>query len=86
MIPEKAQGKVNQAVVVAIGPGVKDKVCLHFLIDAFECLLALQEGKVNPPKVKVGEKVLVPEYGGTKLTIDEQVLYSVLHFAEKQCE
>ena len=29
MIPEKAQGKVNQAVVVAIGPGAKDKVCLR---------------------------------------------------------
>ena len=38
MIPEKAQGKVNQAVVVAIGPGAKDKVCLHFLIDTFESL------------------------------------------------
>ena len=26
MIPEKAQGKVNQAVVIAVGPGAKDKV------------------------------------------------------------
>lgn len=28
MIPEKAQGKVNEATVVAIGPGAKNKVCL----------------------------------------------------------
>lgn len=26
MIPEKAQGKVNEAVVVAVGPGARDKV------------------------------------------------------------
>lgn len=26
MIPEKAQGKVNQAVVVAVGPGAKNEV------------------------------------------------------------
>lgn len=26
MIPEKAQGKVKQAIVVAIGPGAKNKV------------------------------------------------------------
>ena len=26
MIPEKAQGKVNEATVVAIGPGARDRV------------------------------------------------------------
>lgn len=26
MIPEKAQGKVNEAVVIAVGPGARDKV------------------------------------------------------------
>lgn len=26
MIPEKAQGKVNEAMVVAVGPGARDKV------------------------------------------------------------
>lgn len=48
-------------------------------------LLALQEGQVNPPNVKVGEKVLVPEYGGTKLTLDEQVAIVQISF-EKQHE
>jgi len=27
MIPEKAQQKVNEAVVIAVGPGAKSKVC-----------------------------------------------------------
>lgn len=28
MLPEKAQGKVNEAVVIAVGPGAKNDVCL----------------------------------------------------------
>ena len=28
-----------------------------------------------PMAVAVGDKVLLPEYGGTKVTIDEQVCY-----------
>ena len=28
MIPEKAQGKVQQATVVAVGSGVKNEVCV----------------------------------------------------------
>lgn len=28
-IPEKAQGKVNEATVVAVGPGAKNKVQKH---------------------------------------------------------
>lgn len=35
MIPEKAQGKVNEAIVVAVGPGVKDKVCNYCLLKEF---------------------------------------------------
>ena len=30
-IPEKAQGKVNQAAVIAVGPGSKDKVCVLWM-------------------------------------------------------
>ena len=30
-------------------------------------------GKVEPVSVNVGDKVLVPEYGGTKLSLDEKV-------------
>lgn len=58
MIPEKAQGKVNEATVVAIGPGARDR-----------------DGNIQPVNVQVGNKILVPEYGGTKLTLDEKEYY-----------
>ena len=31
-----------------------------------------QEGELLPLGVKVGDRVLVPEYGGTKLTFDDK--------------
>uniref|UniRef100_A0AAY4B704 10 kDa heat shock protein, mitochondrial n=1 Tax=Denticeps clupeoides TaxID=299321 RepID=A0AAY4B704_9TELE len=52
MLPEKSQGKVLQATVVAVGPGAK--------------------GSVLPVSVKVGDKVLLPEYGGTKVILDDK--------------
>uniref|UniRef100_A0A3Q2ZPH1 10 kDa heat shock protein, mitochondrial n=1 Tax=Kryptolebias marmoratus TaxID=37003 RepID=A0A3Q2ZPH1_KRYMA len=52
MLPEKSQGKVLQATVVAVGPGSK--------------------GNLQPISVKVGEKVLLPEYGGTKVILDDK--------------
>lgn len=33
----------------------------------------LQKGEVHPVSVKVGEKVLLPEYGGTKVVLDDKV-------------
>ncbi|KAG9271055.1 10 kDa heat shock protein, mitochondrial [Astyanax mexicanus] len=55
MLPEKSQGKVLQATVVAVGPGALNK-----------------SGDVTPVSVKVGEKVLLPEYGGTKVILDDK--------------
>ncbi|XP_064614184.1 10 kDa heat shock protein, mitochondrial-like [Liolophura sinensis] len=55
MIPEKAQGKVVEATVVAVGAGART-----------------DEGKVLPPSVKAGDKVLLPEYGGTKVVLEEK--------------
>lgn len=55
MIPEKAQGKVVEATVVAVGNGARS-----------------ESGSVIPPSVKVGDKVLLPEYGGTKVVLEEQ--------------
>merc|ERR1711980_24905 len=55
MLPEKSQGKVLQATVVAVGPGAVN-----------------QKGNVQPVSVKVGEKVLLPEYGGTKVTLEDK--------------
>lgn len=53
LIPEKAQGKVLEATVVAIGPGART-----------------QEGKVLPTQVKPGDRVLLPEYGGSKVSVE----------------
>ncbi|WAQ94710.1 CH10-like protein [Mya arenaria] len=55
MIPEKAQGKVLEATVVAIGSGRRK-----------------DDGSMVPVSVGVGDKVLLPEYGGTKVNIEEQ--------------
>ena len=76
MIPEKAQGKVNEGTVVAAGPGARGKVSVGSLdrewLPKFS-LVRRQEGELVPLGVKVGDKVLVPEYGGTKLTFDDKV-------------
>jgi len=37
----------------------------------------LQKGEFIPPCVSVGEKILLPEYGGTKINFDDKVMYSV---------
>ncbi|XP_046903589.1 10 kDa heat shock protein, mitochondrial isoform X2 [Hypomesus transpacificus] len=55
MLPEKAQGKVLQATVLAVGPGSVNK-----------------NGDLQPVCVKVGEKVLLPEYGGTKVSLEDK--------------
>ncbi|XP_075790370.1 10 kDa heat shock protein, mitochondrial isoform X2 [Pelodiscus sinensis] len=58
MLPEKSQGKVLQATVVAIGSGSKGK-----------------SGEIQPVSVNVGEKVLLPEYGGTKVVLEDKEYY-----------
>lgn len=55
MLPEKSQGKVLQATVMAIGTGSKGK-----------------SGEIQPVSVKVGDKILLPEYGGTKVVLDDK--------------
>jgi len=56
LIPEKSQGKVLEATVVAVGSGSRNK----------------ENGNVTPVSVGVGEKVLLPEYGGTKVVLEDQ--------------
>ncbi|XP_073947464.1 10 kDa heat shock protein, mitochondrial [Choristoneura fumiferana] len=55
VIPEKAQSKVLQGEVVAVGPGSRK-----------------DNGDFVPLLVKVGDRVLLPEYGGTKVTLDNE--------------
>ena len=53
MIPEKAQSKVNEGLVVAVGPGSKSEA-----------------GVTIPMCLSVGDKVLLPEFGGSKLEVE----------------
>lgn len=38
-----------------------------------------QDGKVTPVCVKVGDKVLLPEYGGTKVVLEDKVRTFVMN-------
>ncbi|KAL1491242.1 hypothetical protein ABEB36_011867 [Hypothenemus hampei] len=58
VIPEKAQGKVLEGTVVAVGPGQRK-----------------EDGTHIPIAVKEGERVLLPEYGGTKVEVEENAEY-----------
>merc|ERR1712110_1392132 len=53
IIPEKAQGKVLEATVVAAGPGARN-----------------EKGDTVPMSIQVGDKVMLPEFGGSKIEID----------------
>lgn len=58
LLPEKSQGKVLEATVLAVGPGARN-----------------DKGEFIPPSVSIGEKVLLPEYGGTKINFDDKEYY-----------
>ncbi|CAB3379253.1 10 kDa heat shock protein, mitochondrial [Cloeon dipterum] len=58
VIPEKAQTKVLQGEVIAVGPGQRNN-----------------KGVVIPVCVKIGDKVLLPEYGGTKVQLEDDKEY-----------
>merc|ERR1712234_25928 len=53
LIPEKAQTKGLEGVVVAVGPGART-----------------DGGETIPMSVGVGDKVLLPEFGGSKLEME----------------
>jgi len=59
MLPEKAQEKVKSGTVLAVGPGRKNE----------------KTGELDPPQVKEGDRVLLPEYGGTKVELEDKELY-----------
>lgn len=55
MIPEKAQGKVLEGTVVAVGQGARN-----------------DKGDIIPLQLNVGDRVLLPEYGGLKVSVEER--------------
>ena len=59
LIPEQAQGKLNEGTVVAVAPATKEWT----------------------PSVKSGDRVLLNEYGGTKVQVEGEDL---MLFPEEQ--
>ncbi len=39
-------------------------------------MFVLQDGNIVPVSVQEGDKVLLPEYGGTKVEFNDQVKYN----------
>ncbi|KAK2586889.1 hypothetical protein KPH14_009826 [Odynerus spinipes] len=60
VLPEKAQAKVLQGTVMAIGPGSRN-----------------DKGEYVPLSIKVGDVVLLPEYGGTKVELEDNKEYQL---------
>ncbi|OAL50475.1 10 kDa heat shock protein-like protein [Pyrenochaeta sp. DS3sAY3a] len=56
-LPETAVKELNEAKVVAVGPGALDR-----------------DGKRIAPSVAVGDKVLIPQYGGSPIKVGEEEL------------
>jgi len=63
-LPEASVKELNEAKVLAVGPGALDK-----------------EGKRIPMGVQAGDRVLIPQFGGTKITVSEEE-YSIFRDAE----
>lgn len=56
-LPETAVKELNEAKVLAVGPGALDK-----------------DGKRIAPSVQVGDKVLIPQFGGSPIKVGEEEL------------
>jgi co-chaperonin GroES (HSP10) len=54
-LPEASVKELNEARVLAVGPGGLDR-----------------DGKRIDISVKPGDKVLIPQFGGTKITVQEE--------------
>ncbi|KAK3072116.1 mitochondrial heat shock protein Hsp10 [Teratosphaeriaceae sp. CCFEE 6253] len=63
-LPESAQKELNQANVLAVGPGALDK-----------------KGNRLPMGVAMGDKVLIPQYGGSPIKVGEEE-YSLFRDSE----
>ncbi|XP_013107237.1 10 kDa heat shock protein, mitochondrial [Stomoxys calcitrans] len=59
VLPEKAQGKMMEGTVIAVGPGARNA----------------QTGAHITPGVKEGDRILLPEFGGTKVEMEDKKEY-----------
>ncbi|EDW73079.1 10 kDa heat shock protein, mitochondrial [Drosophila tropicalis] len=66
VLPEKSVGKVLEGTVVAVGPGTRN----------------VTTGNHIPIGVKEGDRVLLPEFGGTKVNLEGDDKKEFLLFRE----
>ncbi|XP_023167607.1 10 kDa heat shock protein, mitochondrial [Drosophila hydei] len=66
VLPEKSVGKVLEGTVVAVGPGTRNSTT----------------GSHIPIGVKEGDRVLLPEFGGTKVQLDNEDKKELFLFRE----
>ncbi len=59
MLPEANVAKPNEGEVLAVGPGIRTR----------------ENGEFLPISVAVGDKVLLPEYGGLQIKVDGEEVY-----------
>ena len=57
-VPETAQSKIAEGLVVSTGPGARN-----------------QKGETVAMSVKEGDKVLLPEYGGEKVKLNDEEFF-----------
>ncbi|GBF97118.1 10 kDa chaperonin-like [Raphidocelis subcapitata] len=58
LLPESAAPKVNEGVVLAVGPGRRNR-----------------DGELVPTAVKEGDRVLLPEFGGSPVKLNDKELF-----------
>lgn len=59
LLPEASISKANEGEVLAVGPGIRTR----------------ENGEFIPVAVSVGDKVLLPEYGGLQIKVDGEDVY-----------
>ncbi|KAI9583131.1 10 kDa heat shock protein, mitochondrial-like [Glossina fuscipes] len=59
VVPEDSRTKMMQGTVIAVGPGARSH----------------QSDVHVPPLVKAGDRVLLPEYGGTRVKMEDDKEY-----------
>ena len=72
------------AKVLSVGEGLRMEVIRKFM-PRRSCKFSFQDGSVRPLNVAVGERVLLPEFGGQKIKLgeDEFDLYRDAEFLGK---
>ncbi|CAN2391917.1 10 kDa heat shock protein, partial [Pristimantis euphronides] len=73
LVERVAQETVTKGGIVL--PEKSQNKVLHAVVVAVGSGSKGKDGEIQPVDVNIGEKVLLPEYGGTKVVLDEEEYY-----------